>query len=56
MPEDENVNLKMNYQVLEQVLARIRCIFRFSIFHIFILFVFQGPAVLWAGCARQNDS
>jgi hypothetical protein len=24
MPEDENINLKMNYQVMEQVLARIR--------------------------------
>jgi hypothetical protein len=46
MPEDENINLKMNYQVLEQVLARIRCILRVGNIS-FIYTVFLSDTDLW---------
>ena len=56
MPDDEKMDLKMNYQVLEQVMARIRLAFDLSCLFLLYAVLFQGPSVLWNGCARQNYS
>ena len=64
MPEDDNLNLKINATILEQVMARIRweILRKQNSKHIWLgLFLrfwsgnpFQGHAVLWRGGANKN--
>ena len=55
MPEDQNIDLRTNHEVVEQVLARLRCCLVCLAMLPYAYECVQGPAVLRGGHPGQDD-
>ena len=56
MPEDQNIDLRTNHEVVEQVLARLRCsLVMLGHAALNLCSLVQGPAVLRGGHPGQDD-